>query len=76
MDSAKVQQAINSVSSAFASQGKALQGLVIIRNGVLIAKSSDETAYQLNSATKSFTSTCLGLLVEDGKATLNTLAKD
>ncbi|HVE42831.1 MAG TPA: PA14 domain-containing protein [Planctomycetota bacterium] len=76
MDSAKVQQAVTVLSSAFAGQGKALQGLVVIRNGVLIAKSSDENAYQLNSATKSFTSTCLGLLIEDGKATLNTLAKD
>jgi CubicO group peptidase (beta-lactamase class C family) len=76
MSSAKVQEAITYLSQQFGSQGKALQGLVITRNGVLLAKTADETAYQLNSCTKSFTSTCLGLLIEDGKATLNTLAKD
>ena len=32
--------------------------------------------YQIYSATKSFTSTVLGLLIDDGKVTLDTLAKD
>lgn len=76
MDSAKVQEAVAYLTGVFNSQGKALQGLVITRNGVLISKSSDENAYLLASATKSITSTCLGLLIEDGKATLSTLAKD
>ncbi len=51
---------------------------VVIRNGYLIWKGSD--IYTKNngiaSATKSFTSTILGLLIDSGKCTLNTLAKN
>jgi len=49
--------------------------LVIARSGRLIWRGPDcGVPYQIHSATKSFTSTCLGLLIDDGKASLDTLA--
>lgn len=51
--------------------------LVIIRNGFLIWKGSNiDKVHGVWSLTKSFTSTVLGLLIDDGKATLDTPAKD
>ncbi|MEQ8554855.1 MAG: serine hydrolase [Cyclobacteriaceae bacterium] len=51
--------------------------LMIIRNGYLIWEGEDvDKVHGVWSVTKSFTSTALGLLVDDGKADLNTLAKD
>lgn len=51
--------------------------LVLVRNGYLIWKGPDsDVSHQIYSATKSFTSTCLGLLIDDGKVSLETLAKD
>jgi CubicO group peptidase (beta-lactamase class C family) len=51
--------------------------LVIIRNGYLIWKgASIDKVHGIWSCTKSFTSTVLGLLIEEGKATLETRAKD
>ncbi|MFC1634802.1 serine hydrolase domain-containing protein, partial [Planctomycetota bacterium] len=51
--------------------------LVIIRNGRLIWKGANiDKKHGVWSLTKSFTSTVLGLLIDDGKATLATLAKD
>jgi len=51
--------------------------LVIIRNGYLIwAGPNIEKVHGVWSLTKSFTSTVLGLLVDDGKATVDTMAKD
>ena len=47
--------------------------LVIIRNGRLIWKGDDiDKRHGVWSATKSFTSTVLGLLISDGKCTLDT----
>ncbi|MBN2270144.1 MAG: serine hydrolase [Sedimentisphaerales bacterium] len=49
--------------------------LVIIRNGYMIHKGSDiDKVHGVWSLTKSFTSTVLGLLVDDGKTTLETRA--
>jgi len=51
--------------------------LAVIRNGRMIWKGPDiDKVHGVWSATKSFTSTVLGLLVDDGKCTLDALAKD
>jgi CubicO group peptidase (beta-lactamase class C family) len=51
--------------------------LVIIRNGHMVWSGPGiDKVHGIWSATKSFTSTVLGLLIDDGKATLDTLAKD
>ncbi len=51
--------------------------LVIVRNGQLIhAGPRAEEVHGVWSCTKSFTSTVLGLLIDDGKCTLDTLARD
>lgn len=51
--------------------------LVIIRNGYMIWKGTNiDKMHGVWSLTKSFTSTVLGLLIDDGKATLDRLAKD
>jgi CubicO group peptidase (beta-lactamase class C family) len=49
--------------------------LVVVRNGYVIWKGPDSDACQeIYSATKVFTSTVLGVLVGEGKCTLDTLA--
>jgi CubicO group peptidase (beta-lactamase class C family) len=54
----------------------AVNELAIIRNGRMIWKGPDiDKVHGVWSATKSFTSTVLGLLVDDGKCTLDTPAK-
>ena len=51
--------------------------LVIIRNGRMIWQGDDiDKRHGVWSATKSFTSTVLGLLIEDGKCTLDTRVAD
>ncbi|OVE77216.1 hypothetical protein BVX98_03285, partial [bacterium F11] len=50
---------------------------VVIRNGYMIWKGTDtENKHNVWSVSKSFTSTALGLLIDEGKATLDTKAKD
>jgi CubicO group peptidase (beta-lactamase class C family) len=50
--------------------------LVIVRNGRMVWKGEDiDKVHGIWSCTKSFTSTTLGLLIEDGKCTLDTPAK-
>ena len=50
---------------------------MIVRNGYTIWQGPDvEKVHGIWSCTKSFTSTTLGLLIEDGKATLDTRAAD
>jgi len=57
--------------------GDGVKEVVVIRNGRLIWKGDDiDKVHGVWSFTKSFTSTMLGLLVDDNKATLDTLAKD
>jgi len=54
-----------------------IEELVIIRNGYMIFKGSDiDKVHGVWSLTKSFTSTVLGLLIDEGKARLDTSAKD
>ena len=51
--------------------------MLIVRNGYEIWAGPDsDKEYQIFSATKSFTSTVLGLLIQDGTVSLSTLAKD
>ena len=51
--------------------------LVIVRNGRMVWSGPNvDRVHGIWSATKSFTSTVLGLLIDDGKCTLDTLAKD
>ena len=75
VDSAKLKEAVSYLAGNSGSDG--VRELVIIRNGYMIWKGPDiDKMHGVWSLTKSFTSTVLGLLIDDGKATLDTLAKD
>ncbi len=72
VDSAKLEAAFS-----YLSQHVDTSTTAVIRNGYLIRSSSGiDTRFSAFSVTKSFTSTVLGLLIDDGKASLNTLAMD
>jgi len=74
IDSEKLIAAVEYLSKHSGPDG--VKELVIIRNGYVIWKGSDiDKMHGVWSLTKSFTSTVLGLLIDDGKASLNTLAK-
>jgi len=69
----KLREAVAYMDRQFGSQGA--KELAIIRNGYLIWKGPDIDAYHnVWSATKVFTSTVLGLLIQDGKCALDDLA--
>lgn len=73
VDPAKLKAAVAYMDANFGADGA--KELVIIRGGYLIWMGPDSNAYhELYSATKVFTSTVLGLLLDDGKCTLDTLA--
>jgi CubicO group peptidase (beta-lactamase class C family) len=75
IDSTKLQAAVSYLKNNSGSDG--VNELVIIRNGCMIFKGSDiDKMHGVWSLTKSFTSTVLGLLIDDNKAALDTLAKD
>lgn len=75
IDSAKLEQAVVFLEAN--SGADAVKELVIVRNGYLIWEGPNvDKVHGVWSLTKSFTSTVLGLLIEDGKATLDTKAKD
>jgi CubicO group peptidase (beta-lactamase class C family) len=75
VDSTKLQAAVSYLKDNSGSDG--VKELVIIRNGCMIWKGTDiDKMHGVWSLTKSFTSTVLGLLIDDKKATLDTLAKD
>ena len=75
VDSTKLKAAISYLKDYSGRDG--VKELVVIRNGYLIWKGTDiDKMHGVWSLTKSFTSTVLGLLVDDSKATLDTLAKD
>ena len=75
IDSTKLNVAVSYLKENSSSDG--VKELVIIRNGVMIWKGTDiDKMHGVWSLTKSFTSTVLGLLIDDDKATLDTLAKD
>jgi len=75
VDSAKLDEAVSYLKSNSGPDG--VTELVIIRNGCMIWKGTNiDKVHGVWSLTKSFTSTVLGLLIDDGRATLDTLAKD
>ena len=70
-DSLKLQEAIDQESA-----GESTDRWVIVRNGRVIWQGGTPDATQpVASVTKSFTSTALGLLVDDGRVTLDALSK-
>lgn len=70
VDPAKLKAAVAYMDANFGPQGA--KEFVIIRNGYLIWKGPKSDAYHnIWSATKNFTSTVLGLMVADGKCTLD-----
>jgi CubicO group peptidase (beta-lactamase class C family) len=73
VDSAKLQAAVACMDDHFGSDGA--NELVIIRHGRMIWKGPDIDAYHnVWSCTKTFTSTVLGLLIAEGKCSLDDLA--
>ncbi|UCG49516.1 MAG: serine hydrolase [Phycisphaerales bacterium] len=69
VDSAKLSAAISYLEGNCGGDG--VRELVVIRNGYMIRRGTDiDKVHGVWSLTKSFTSTVLGLLVDDGKATL------
>jgi len=75
VDSAKLREAVALLDKTVGKDG--VRELVVIRNGRLIWQGDDiDKVHGVWSFTKSFTSTTLGLLIDDGKTTLDTKAKD
>ena len=75
VDSTKLNAAVSYLKDNSGSDG--VKELVIICNGIMIWKGTDiDKMHGVWSLTKSFTSTVLGLLIDDDKAALDTLAKD
>ncbi|MBT3383986.1 MAG: serine hydrolase [Prolixibacteraceae bacterium] len=74
IDSQTLNKAVNFLKLNSGRNG--IDELMIIRNGRLIFKGdSVDKVHGVWSCTKSFTSTVLGLLIDDNKTQLNTLAK-
>lgn len=75
VDAAKLQQAVTLLDKTVGKDG--VRELVIVRNGRIIWQGDNiDKVHGVWSFTKAFTSTTLGLLVDDGKCTLDTKAKD
>lgn len=75
VDSAKLGAAVRYLESNSGRDG--VTQLVIIRNACMIWRGDNiDRVHGVWSLTKSFTSTVLGLLIDDGRCTLDTLAKD
>jgi len=70
---AKVQEALNSLKSVVGKEGNA--GTMIIQNGYVLSAGDTVSKKDIVwSCTKSFTSTCLGLLWDDGRCSPDDLA--
>jgi CubicO group peptidase (beta-lactamase class C family) len=75
VDPARLKSAVDYLTIAFRDYGDT-ETLMIVRGGYVIWKGADiEKGFHIFSAGKSFTSTVLGLLIDDGKTSLNALAK-
>ncbi len=75
VDPKKLQAAVTYLEQHAGSSG--VRRMVIVRNGRMIWRGPEADVPQgVWSVTKAFTSTAHGLLVDDGKCTLDTLAKD
>src|SRR3990172_8575662 len=67
-------QGVDSVKLEAAADSLGVKQLVIVRNGYLIWKGSEaDSCHVIHSCTKVFTSTCLGLVLDDGKCQLDDL---
>lgn len=76
VDPGKLSQAVTYLEDELASTG-GVNSLMIIRNGYLIHKGSDaKKMHCVWSCSKSFTSTVLGLLIDEGRCSLETKACD
>lgn len=70
VDSVKLNKAMNYLGAK--AGGAGVSEAVVIRNGYMIWKGSNiDTVHTINSGTKTFTTTVLGLLIQDGKLTLD-----
>ena len=75
VDSRKLEAAVRYLEEHSGSSG--VKRLVVVRNGRVIWKGAQSDRRQkVWSVAKAITSTAQGLLIEDGKCTLETLAKD
>ncbi|MBI4324355.1 MAG: serine hydrolase, partial [Chloroflexi bacterium] len=75
IDSEKLRAAVELLDKTVGQDGA--RELVIVRHGRLVWKGPDaDKVHGVWSLTKSFTSTVLGLLIDDGKCTLDTRAAD
>ncbi len=75
VDAAKLGEAVEFLRSKAGRDG--VNQMLIVRHGHAIWQGPEVgEVHGIWSCTKSFTSTVLGLLIDDGKATLETLAKD
>jgi CubicO group peptidase (beta-lactamase class C family) len=75
IDSAKLEAAVSYLEDNTGPDG--VNELVIIRNGYMVRKGPNiDKVHGVWSLTKSFTSTVLALLIDDGKATLQTRAAE
>lgn len=75
VDAAKMYSALEYINGH--CQGDKLTEVLIVRNGVVIHESRNTSkAHNIWSCSKSFTSTALGLLIADGKCSLDTKACD
>ncbi|MGH7946604.1 MAG: serine hydrolase domain-containing protein [Opitutaceae bacterium] len=75
LDATKLTAAIDYLKANSGRDG--VRELLIVRNGRLVWKGDNaDNVHGVWSCTKSFTSTLLGLLVEDGKCSLDSLAKE
>ena len=75
LDEARLEAAVEYLRENSGPDG--VNELLIIRNGYIVWKGPKvDKVHGIWSCTKSFTSTVLGLLIEEGKATLDTRAKD
>lgn len=73
VDSAGLKEAINYLHAN--AGGAGASEVAVIRNGYMIWKGSNiDHKHTINSGTKTFTTTVLGLLIQDGKLALDTSA--
>ena len=77
MDSVRLQAAVDRLEANAPIDVPGISEMVIIRNGRVIWQGSEPNQTELvYSVTKSFATTMLGLLIDDGVVSLDTLAKD
>src|SRR5688572_20830432 len=73
LDAGRLKAAVDSLAKRCGRDG--VRQLVVVRNGRIVWKGDDvDNVHGVWSVTKSFTSTALGLLVDDGKCALDTPA--